>query len=1268
MEIYGRNMKQRLGTLLLTCLVLTACVQKTGQTPPSPQAGTTPDLSTLSAGLRVLRTVPQNAQQDVVSDTPISVTFDAPMNRDSAARNLNLFPGTYAPEANPLTSTPLKLDSLCNGNWLVTNPNAEPISFTWDLKDAKSKDADKVKVHVKGFGVVPGNATVPLYTLTGALDARVLVGGTLNARATQDLKDCDTTRTFTANADNTEITLIPTPQLQLGRYTAVVSTGAYSTTNQRLAEPQSFSFTVARLAEPPSDPVAEIDPDILGPVHFAGDDVFLSATGGADDLTYTWDFGDGTTSTGDAAAHQYLIPGRYTVKLTASNAIGQTAETSTTIAVMRNVHNMPNARASYSPLHTFDVGYPTEGLSYSWEMDDGTTLTGSKVAKTFDQPGFHDVKLVIRDAEQNVIEERETRVNYISQAPAGVIDIYFHGNGVATLDASRSWTANTLTYKWEFEGGVIGEGPQIDVNFPEVGRFPITLTVTDKNGQTDVAHQVIVSMNYGSLPNRTSVQYGATLQGMSASTSKHLQDPQVAAAVKKAQERAEKAVAYTKTVKGKAKGVALRHATRQGTLSAQAEGEGDYVQRWAVPYIVPTTGTTLSHVLSPTPLAGFVQGTASASFNGTPVPSGGAWQLQNCNPDTRMCPSAVINPSFYPSQFRAGSNTMRFTSNAQDESFFSTILPYHEVFETEFTAIAGLRVPRVVLSVLPSSQMEGETTVDEYSVTVDGKQELMAQVNVAEHVMTGGGYVGFRLPMYAVDEAGRLMSDANGIFFSRFKDPNIYSGPWDGTMVGGRTEMLVYVPVSAFADGTLQFDLSQVEVQGFSNCGTDTQYVSLYGVSQSGCTVMQTTPDLPLAAGASAGTLSSQTLTPQMGNGTTTARPYPYTVTPAAYRAQTNRVVAGRTPQERYAIERAQRFFDGPTVRLVIGFIPIVGDSVDLLEQAYNAASGKKVDPVIAVLATAGLAMDITTGGVGDFTAGLKGAYKVSLNLAKQGGGFLAETLADRVRALVAGKSSPSSTMAALSSQFVVVGKVFFKDGFQAVVYLDRLAFGLKNIPAVCPLSLSSQSCGGPFVFDTIKALANFAFSADFSRKDFFRALLKLTYKTSDGGNYTLGIEKLIAKSIDASKSPTQAEKLKLIKGIYGEAVAAQRIRELGGNLIELSRPILSGGKEIGEIDLVANFLGKTRVFEIKRYSTSSDDQLKRLANYANSNSARATYITGAKAVKKNPKTICELLVLGVDVLNDAYEVIEITKNGIKLSNPTSNDCIKPELLRVINP
>ena len=50
-------------------------------------------------------------------------------------------------------------------------------------------------------------------------------------------------------------------------------------------------------------------------------------------LSYDWDFGDGSTATGQLATHAYASVGTYTVRLQATDAIGDASESRQTIRV-----------------------------------------------------------------------------------------------------------------------------------------------------------------------------------------------------------------------------------------------------------------------------------------------------------------------------------------------------------------------------------------------------------------------------------------------------------------------------------------------------------------------------------------------------------------------------------------------------------------------------------------------------------------------------------------------------------------------------------------------------------------------------------------------------------------------------------------------------------------------------------------------------------------------------------------------------------------------
>lgn len=78
----------------------------------------------------------------------VELGFAEPLDAEDAAnaeQALGLFPGAYAPTANPASFTPLQLAAVCDGRWRVTNPNDKALSFRWEVENSTER----------GLGTVP---------------------------------------------------------------------------------------------------------------------------------------------------------------------------------------------------------------------------------------------------------------------------------------------------------------------------------------------------------------------------------------------------------------------------------------------------------------------------------------------------------------------------------------------------------------------------------------------------------------------------------------------------------------------------------------------------------------------------------------------------------------------------------------------------------------------------------------------------------------------------------------------------------------------------------------------------------------------------------------------------------------------------------------------------------------------------------------------------------------------------------------------------------
>lgn len=129
---------------------------------------------------------------------------------------------------------------------------------------------------------------------------------------------------------------------------------------------------------------------------------------GSAPYTYEWNFGDGTTGTGQYVSHIYSDPGSYTVTLSVTDSLGQTAQDShLKITVTSSTGLSATAQASTTsgkvPL-TVDFTAVAQGgvpsYTYVWNFGDGTseTTTNSTISHTYTTAGAYNAVLTVKDS------------------------------------------------------------------------------------------------------------------------------------------------------------------------------------------------------------------------------------------------------------------------------------------------------------------------------------------------------------------------------------------------------------------------------------------------------------------------------------------------------------------------------------------------------------------------------------------------------------------------------------------------------------------------------------------------------------------------------------------------------------------------------------------------------------------------------------------------------------------------------------------------------
>lgn len=132
--------------------------------------------------------------------------------------------------------------------------------------------------------------------------------------------------------------------------------------------------------------------------------------------SWSWDFGDGGTSTLQNPAHAYTAPGSYTVTLTATNAAGSDQEikvgyisvTSGT-APVADFSGTPTTGDAPLAVNFTDLssGSPS---TWSWTFGDGGTSTAQNPSYVYNNPGTYNVTLTVTNA---CGSDGETKVGYV---------------------------------------------------------------------------------------------------------------------------------------------------------------------------------------------------------------------------------------------------------------------------------------------------------------------------------------------------------------------------------------------------------------------------------------------------------------------------------------------------------------------------------------------------------------------------------------------------------------------------------------------------------------------------------------------------------------------------------------------------------------------------------------------------------------------------------------------------------------------------------------
>jgi len=218
-----------------------------------------------------------------------------------------------------------------------------------------------------------------------------------------------------------------------------------------------------------------------------------SAAAGATIASYSWNFGDGATSTGSTASHRYSSSGTYAVVLTVLDSKG--ASGTATKSVVATVGPSPpsvSIDAAQTAMDTYSftaIATAAAGAtiaSYAWNFGDGSTGSGAAASHRYAASGTFQVALTVLDSKG----ASGTATRSVTATVSGPPDPPIASGRVRPGYGDTNWlnASTALLAPWVKGGGDwfdkngVFNGPTPTISVPIPTNTPISIDISGIDG------------------------------------------------------------------------------------------------------------------------------------------------------------------------------------------------------------------------------------------------------------------------------------------------------------------------------------------------------------------------------------------------------------------------------------------------------------------------------------------------------------------------------------------------------------------------------------------------------------------------------------------------------------------------------------------------------------------------------------------------------------------------------------------------------------------
>ena len=392
------------------------------------------------------------------------------------------------------------------------DPDGDQLSFTWDFPDRKDVKGSGIITHnFKDYGVFPITLTVD--------DGLNLPNSSIRENITvkihrPPIADAGTDTTVCAgdivilsglkseSFDNTLLDYLwifdDSTQLSGSSVFKIFKKGGLHKItlivkdNSGLPCNSAFATKLLNVSEAP---IANAGNDTLicanSQIKFDGS---RSTSAGGAINSYEWNFGDGETGAGPKPVHTYIKPGKFKVTLTITGNVKSNCDISSIDNIIVTVVDGPFASfasrdsVAENSEQVFDASASSTRfgniIEYNWDFGDGYAAKGKVVKHNYLKYGNYIITLKIQtDLKNECSTSLSSKPIFVNAAPLAIIESVQNAaiyqpvsfNGIKSTHPG----GNISNYEWDFGDGSKAEGISVIHSYSLMGKYPVTLTVTD---------------------------------------------------------------------------------------------------------------------------------------------------------------------------------------------------------------------------------------------------------------------------------------------------------------------------------------------------------------------------------------------------------------------------------------------------------------------------------------------------------------------------------------------------------------------------------------------------------------------------------------------------------------------------------------------------------------------------------------------------------------------------------------------------------------------